>query len=51
MADAQGDWVWFEMRGRISQGGWQAQPVFLGMIMEVPSDERAKAAMFRWPHG
>jgi two-component system cell cycle sensor histidine kinase PleC len=40
MADAQGDWVWFEMRGRIFQGGWQAQPVFLGMIMEVPSNER-----------
>jgi len=40
MADAQGDWVWFEMRGRIFQGGWQAQPVFLGMVMEVPSDER-----------
>jgi len=40
MADAQGDWVWFEMRGRIMQGGWQAQPNFFGMIMEVPSDER-----------
>lgn len=40
MADAQGDWVWFEMRGRIMQGGWQSQPNFLGMIMEVPSDER-----------
>ncbi|WP_170144452.1 PAS domain-containing sensor histidine kinase [Dichotomicrobium thermohalophilum] len=43
MADAQGDWVWFEMRGRIFQGGWQAQPVFLGMIMEVPSDERRES--------
>jgi len=40
MADGQGDWVWFEMRGRIFQGGWQAQPVFLGMVMEVPADER-----------
>jgi len=40
MADAQGDWGWFEMRGQIIQGGWQAQPHFLGMIMEVPSDER-----------
>jgi len=43
MADAQGDWVWFEMRGRIFQGGWQAQPVFLGMIMEVPSEERRES--------
>ncbi len=43
MADAQGDWVWFEMRGRILQGGWQAQPNFLGMIMEVPSDERRES--------
>ena len=43
MADAQGDWVSFEMRGRISQGGWQASPVFLGMIMEVPSDEQRES--------
>ncbi len=43
MADAQGDWVSFEMRGRILQGGWQAQPVFLGMVMEVPSDERRES--------
>ncbi len=43
MADAQGDWVWFEMRGRIMQGGWQSQPNFLGMIMEVPADERRES--------
>jgi len=43
MADAQGDWIWFEMRGQILQGGWQAQPNFLGMIMEVPSDERRES--------
>ncbi len=43
MADAEGDWVWFEMRGQILQGGWQAQPNFLGMIMEVPSDERRES--------
>lgn len=43
MADVQGDWVWFEMRGRIMQGGWQAQPNFVGMIMEVPSNERRES--------
>ena len=43
MADAQGDWAWCEMRGRIFQGGWQTQPLFLGMIMEVPSDERRES--------
>ncbi|MFP3921022.1 MAG: ATP-binding protein [Dichotomicrobium sp.] len=43
MADAQGDWVWFEMRGQIIQGGWQATPNFLGMIMEVPSNERRES--------
>jgi two-component system cell cycle sensor histidine kinase PleC len=43
MADSQGDWVWFEMRGRITQGGWQASPNFLGMVMEVPSEERRQS--------
>ncbi len=40
MADVHGDWNAFEMRGRILQGGWRAAPNFVGMIMEVPSDER-----------
>lgn len=38
--DADGNWVWFELRGRILQGDWHAAPNFLGIILEIPGDRR-----------
>lgn len=43
MTDADGKWVWFELRGRILQGNWQAAPNFLGVILEIPGDRRRES--------
>jgi two-component system cell cycle sensor histidine kinase PleC len=37
---ADGDWIWFELRGRILRGSWHAAPNFLGVLLCQPDSQR-----------
>ncbi len=40
---ADGDWTWFELRGRILRGRWHVAPNFLGVLLRQPDAERRES--------